>query len=379
MNVCAKAITRLQAIVIAVVVIVVVIGAAYYAIFTQVSVPVAPEAILIGVDTALSGGMAAHGRDVLLMYQFAVGEINAEGGLYVKEYGKKIPVKLIVYDDKSDPTTAVSNIIRLATLDKVHLALTGPGSFIHVTIAPEAEKHQLLCIGTGVSIERIHEMGLKYYFTVFPRYSEYPDFTLSMLNALLPSDQRPKKIAIWAENTMEGEELAKWYRTKAPQYGYEIVYEGTYIQGSPDYSELILKSKAAGAEFVVAVPITPDGIMMVKQMTELGYKPKAIHLQRARDPPTFYEAVGKLGEGIMGVMPWNSDWKTTGTDKVATYYRQMTGKVVVNVLVGAAYANIQILSQAIEKAGSLDKEKVRQVLLTEKFETVAGSVKLDET
>jgi len=378
MNVCAKAITRLQAIVIAVVVIVVVIGAAYYAIFTQVSVPVAPEAILIGVDTALSGGMAAHGRDAMLMYQFAVGEINAEGGLYVKEYGKKIPVKLIVYDDKSDPTTAVSNIIRLATLDKVHLALTGPGSFIHVAIAPEAEKHQLLCIGIGIGVETVHEKGYQWYFTHFSRHRQYPDIVFSYLNTL-PERERPKGVAIWQENTEEGESFARWYREKAPKYGYQIVVDAVYTQRSTDFSDLILKSKAAEAEIVVCVNLTPDAILMIKQMAELGYKPKVIHFQRGVDPEDFYAALKKLADGVFGVGDWNYDYNFTKNDVAVGYYNTMTGKKIPSAMAGSGYASVQIIAQVIEKVGSLDKEKLKQALLTETFETIKGPIRFDET
>jgi len=337
----------------------------------------APEAILIGVDTPLSGAMAEHGRDVLVMYEFIVEEINAEGGIYVKEYGRKIPVKLITYDNKSDPSTAVSNIIRLATYDKVHFALTGPGTFLHVAIAPEAEKHQLLCIGIGMGTETIHERGYKWYFSHFSRHRQYPDALFGYLNSL-PEKERPKGVAIWQENTEEGESFAGWFRQKTPTYGYRIVFDSLYTQRSTDYSDLILKSKAAGAEIVVAVNTTPDAILMTKQMAELGYKPKVVYFQRGADPESFYEALGKLAEGVIGIGDWNYDYPIEGNDAITTYYRRTTGKKIPSSMAGSGYASVQILRQSIEKAGSLDKEKVRQALLSETFKTIKGPIKFDE-
>jgi branched-chain amino acid transport system substrate-binding protein len=77
---------------------------------TEAPKPTPPEFIEIGASIPLTGKYGALGNMVLPGYEFAIEDINAAGGVYVKEYDAKIPLRLTYYDDESDPTKAVSKL-----------------------------------------------------------------------------------------------------------------------------------------------------------------------------------------------------------------------------------------------------------------------------
>ncbi len=91
--------------------------------------PQAPDAIKLGCTLALTGRFAANGIEVKDGYEIAVQHINEDGGIFIKEYGKKLPVKLIMYDDESDPTKAAARLEKLYSEDKV-LAYLGSFSTV---------------------------------------------------------------------------------------------------------------------------------------------------------------------------------------------------------------------------------------------------------
>ena len=112
----------------------------------------APEAIKIGGALPLTGKFAAGGKELKEGYQMAVADINASGGVYVKAFDKKIPIKLILLDDESDPTKTVSRLEKLNSVDKVITYVGGYGSGLNAAAAPVAEKNKVPIVAVAFSI-----------------------------------------------------------------------------------------------------------------------------------------------------------------------------------------------------------------------------------
>jgi branched-chain amino acid transport system substrate-binding protein len=122
----------------------------------------APEKILFGNPIALSGMYSAGAMmSQIRAYDMWVEEVNAKGGIYVKEYGKKIPVKIIRYDDKSDLGTAVKLTEKLILQDKVHFILPPWGTATHFAIAPVINKYKMPVIGITASSMKLKELAPK--------------------------------------------------------------------------------------------------------------------------------------------------------------------------------------------------------------------------
>jgi branched-chain amino acid transport system substrate-binding protein len=340
---------------------------------TDVPLPPAPEFIEIGASIPLTGKYGSLGNMVLPGYQYAVDDINANGGIYVKEFDKKIPVRFTYYDDESDPTKAVSKLETLFAENNVVAYLGGAASDMHAATSAIAEKNKVPYCGVAFALWQIHQQGYKYLFSPFPKSPDQARDVFEMLNAAIPEGERPTKVAIFSEATDWGKELGALWEENAPKYGYEVVVHEEYAPRSEDLSSIILKAKAAGAETLLALPSPPDGITMVKQMSELGWTPKYSLIIRAPEGVTWAETMGKNGDYITIFPGWHNALDFPGVDELNAKYQEEFGRPA-DLLTGPAYACVQIFADAIERAGTLDRDAIRDAVAATDMTAVIGPV-----
>ncbi len=233
----------------------------------------APQAVVrLGAVIPLTGRFASGGAQVRAGYELAVEDLNARGGVSVG--GQRLRVELVVLDDESDPTRTVSRMEALAQ-QGIAAYLGGFGSDLHAAAAAVAEKNRIPYCGVAFALWSIHQRGYRYLFSPFPKSPDLAIGGFRMLNSYLPPEQRPRRVAIFAERTDWGREMAHLWSVRPTEFGYQVVFRGEYTVGTRDMSDLILRAKAAGAELVLGVPTPPDGITLVRQMKELDFNPKA--------------------------------------------------------------------------------------------------------
>ena len=175
---------------------------------TPTAVGKAPEYIKIGYTLSLTGKHADAGKYYADAYKLAEKEINEKGGIYVKKYGKKIPVKLIGYDDESKAEKAVGLYEKMKTVDGV-IAFLGPySSTITYSVVPIAEKYHTPIVEGGGASNKLFTQGWKTIFAVLPTTEHYADAALEYF-ASLPPEKKPKLIAVLQEDTIVGETAAK--------------------------------------------------------------------------------------------------------------------------------------------------------------------------
>ena len=335
------------------------------------SKPAAPATIKIGAVVPLTGRYAAGGTQVKAGYEFAVEDINKAGGVYVKEYGKSIPLELKMLDDESDPAKTVS---RLETLnsDKVVAYLGGFGSDLHAAGAAIADKNKVPYLGVAFALWNIHQKGYKYLFSPFPKSPDLARATLELANSL-PKDQRPTKFAIFEEETDWGVEMSNEWKKNAAGFGFPIAVDEKYSPGAKDFSSMILKAKNAGVDAVLALPNPPDGMAITKQMRELGFNPKYVAFMRAPDAPVWAQNLGKDGDYVVLGPGWHYGVNYPGVKELNAEHQAKFGRPA-DVIVGPAYACVQILAEAIKNAGTLDREAVRNAIAAINTNTVEGPV-----
>jgi len=340
---------------------------------TAITYPPAPEFIEIGASIPLTGKFGSLGKQVKVGYDYAIADINAAGGVYVAEYGTKIPLRLTSYDDESDPTKAVSNLEKVFSEQKVVAYLGGAASGMHAATTAIAEKNKVPYLGISFAWWNIHQRGYKYLFSPFPKSPDQARDVFAALNELVPADQRPTSVAVFQEKTDWGNEEGGLFKSMAGPAGYKVVYYAEYAPGTTDYSTLILEAQAAGADMLLAMPTTPDGIAIVKQIAELGWKPKFINFNRAPDASTWGEATGAAGNGMSLFAGWHYGEKFPGVAELNAKHQAEFGRPS-DILVGPAYGCVQILADAIERAGSLDRDTVRDAIANTDMMTVMGNV-----
>ena len=327
--------------------------------------------IKVGAVVPLTGRYAALGAQVRAGYEIGVEQINAAGGVSVG--GKKMQIELIMLDDESDPTKTVARLETLATQGVVAY-LGGAGSDLHAAAASIADKNKIPYLGIAFALNSIHKQGLRYLFSPFPKSPDLAKETLALLDGSIPSGQRPTKVALFLERTDWGKEMGSLWESLAKQNNYQVVASGEYAPGAKDFSDLILKAKSAGAEAVFALPSPPDGMTIVKQMKELDFNPKAIVFIRAADPPVWSQNLGKDGDYFLLSPGWHFAARYPKVPEVNDAHQKRFNRPA-DPLVGPAYACVQILADAITRAGSLDREKIRDAIAATNMTTVVGPVR----
>ncbi len=334
-----------------------------------VPAPAVAQGLKVGAVVPLTGRYGGGGAQVRMGYELGVEAINAAGGVSVG--GKKIPIELTILDDESDATKTVARLETLAGQGVVAY-LGGFGSDLHAAAASVAEKNKTPYLGVAFALKKVHEQGFKYLFSPFWKSPDIAVMTRDLFLSL--GNDRPKTAALFEEKTDWGREMAAAWAEAGKSAGFQMAYTGEYAPGAKDFSDLILKAKAANAEAVFGLPTPPDGMTMVKQMKELGYSPKLLMLIRAPDPPVWSKNLGKDGDDVILGPGWHHAFRAPGVKELNEAHMKKAQRPA-DPIVGPAYACVQILAAAVSKAGATDRDKVRDAIAATDMTTVIGPVK----
>jgi branched-chain amino acid transport system substrate-binding protein len=333
--------------------------------------PAAPETIKIGIMVSFTGPDGMVGKPAKDGYELAVEKVNKDGGVYVKEYDKKIPLELVIMDMETNPEKAVA---RAEALNQQKVSVVCGTTLMSAT-SDIFEKNKLPAITSLVTTVGLFKRGFKYYFGISKMNDGVVDAIYAAF-ANIPTSQKPTKWAIWQEQTDWIAELFELARQQAPAQGMTFVSDSKYPMLAQDMSPLILAAKKADAEVIFSAPVPPDAITMLKQMKELDYEPKAIIMIRASDDPAWVKMTGPMGDYVIGAPDWHPALNYPGVKEFNAAYKAKFGTDT-HLTAGNAYASIQIVAAAIEKAGTLDRTKIRDAIAGIDMMTVYGPVKFN--
>jgi branched-chain amino acid transport system substrate-binding protein len=336
-----------------------------------------PEFIEIGASVPLTGRYAGGGAQVERGYTLAVEDINAAGGIMVEEFGRQIPINLTILDDESDPVKTVSNLEDVFSNNEVVAYLGGFGSDLHAAAAAVAEVNAVPYIGVAFALWDVHQQGYRYLFSPFPKSPDLSRTIFEFLNASIPEDERPTRVGILQEQTDWGIELAGFWEEDAAAAGYEIVAHEEYAPGTQDFTDAILTLQEADAQVLLSLPNPPDGITLFTQMAELDWAPAFSLVIRAPDAPTWMEALGTNGDFVALMPGWHNAMDFPGVAELNEKHVELMERPA-DPIVGPSYATIQILAAAIESAGTLDRDAVREAIAATDLDTVIGPVTFRE-
>jgi branched-chain amino acid transport system substrate-binding protein len=334
----------------------------------------AKEEIVIGYSMSLTGKFATEGSDVHRAYQMWAEDVNKEGGIPVKEAGRKLPVRLIYYDDGSDTNNAIKNYERLISKDRVDLLLSPWGSGHNFAVTPLIEKDGYPLVLSAAGSDAIFSRNFTHIFETTQLASNLYTAIVDYLSSI--KDQ-VKTVAIAHENFLFTQALYDSVKPKLEKAGFTIVADEQYPLGGQDFTSLLTKVREAKPDAFILINIMPSSIYMTRQMNEVGLKPKfyAVNI----GPMYTGEFIGKLGplsEGVAETGFWHPDLPFEGARKffdsfVARY------KKAPSTDAAYAYVGVQVLQQGIELAGSFDHERVNTALHAGKFNTILGPFQYD--
>lgn len=322
--------------------------------------------ILLGAINSMTGIEAMVGNEHRWAYQQAVKDINAKGGVYVKELKKKLPLKLIVVDDESDVAKAAAAAEKLIKLHKVDFILGTVSTPLNINGASVAEKYKRLYVSTTFFPEMFAEQKFKWVAASFFSIAKLADSAAACLDPIPPAE-RPKNFCVFVPDDPDGHGFGNGAKATLAKYGYKLALYEPFTPGGKDLSASILRMKAAGCDALITLLSSTDGITLIRQLKENKVNLKYIWGAKGFWPIEFGEALGKDADYIVSDGHWAEALGAPGSKELGEKYRAEFGPTKYSVTIGNFYSLVQHLAQAIEKAGSIDNAKVRDVYYSGTF------------
>ena len=329
--------------------------------------------IRIGAPIPVTGILSMLGLEQKWAYEQVVADVNKEGGIFVKEYGKKLPVKLIIADAESDPGKAVAAFEKLVKVDKVDLMLSSQTGQLTMPTCIAAEKLKKYYHTTTIVTPQWQASKFKWSTLFFWDPNQAAGTAFDILDTI-PKAQRPKRLALLNEDSMDGRGFGPFFRTEAKKFGYSFVADEPWTVGARDYSSLIMKLKGKRADGIILFGSNTDSVTFVRQSKELDLNWKLLHGFKGTWGTEFWNALGNKAQYVLADGFWHEDFPYPKFKEIGQGYFEKYKKQSVSI--GMFYALGQTLFEAIEKAGTLDGAKVREAVLKNEFkDTVMGDVK----
>lgn len=340
-----------------------------------------PETIKIGTAISLTGpysiGAGITQRPNYLLW---VEQVNKRGGIYIEEYGTKIPIEYIEYDDKSDIETAIRLIEKLITEDKVDFLLPPWGTAMHFAVAPVANEYGYPLLGPTLSSSKLRQLApsLPYFFAVLNQPEDQMPALVDLLIEFRDKGKIGNRVAVTYVADLHGIEMSALFIPLIGMNDFELVYYKSYPLGIKDLSPILKEIKDLKPDVFIAFSYPADTMLITEQSKVLDFNPSVFYTSVGTAFPSYRNRFGKETiEGIMGAGAWNPEFPYPGAREYFEQHVSLTGQEPDRWGSAFAYASLQILEQAIERAGTIDRKKVRDIIATESFETIIGKVRFE--
>lgn len=324
----------------------------------------AQESVRIGIALSQTGNLADSAKHYFNGVELWRDQVNARGGLL----GRK--VEFVVYDDRSDAATSARLYERLITSDKVDLLISTIGSAQTATATAVAEKNKRVMINGGGASEAIHQRGFKYIFQTAARISAYVDGIDPLM-----SKHGIKTMAFVSRDYAAARDMEKAIKAQAEKNKVQVVMSEYFPSGNVDFSSQIARARQQKPDLWVSVGYPNEAIEMTRQFRASNFMPKAF-VHNGVSQEDFVKATGKDAEAAIGMSLYEPSLKTTGNAEFVKAFAEKY-KYEPGYYSSFGYVAVTVLEAAVKKAGSIDQEKLREVLTTLKMDTVMGKHEVD--
>lgn len=324
-----------------------------------------PKEIILGAALPMTGGQSREGGYFKKGYELAIKEINAGGGVLLKEFGKRIPVKIILYDDKSDNTTSVQLYEKLVTEDRVHALLGGYGTPLITAHTIVPEKYRVPYINGGGATGAIYQRGMKYVFGTLSSIEKLAHTLMDWISAQQDAGslKKPLRIALMGENTSHGKEFRQGVldKSKGASARFQVVMDEPFELNLKDADPLLQKLKAAKADIFLADARIADYTTIHRRYTEMRLYHQIVSYGPRGTEKAARDALGAASDYIVSCNWWHKDIPSAPAKAFAEKYAS-TYNEPAEWFPALAYETARVLAKAMEDAGSLDKAKIRNAL-----------------
>jgi branched-chain amino acid transport system substrate-binding protein len=335
----------------------------------------AADVIKFGAPLALTGALADEAKKQDVAWKMWLAKVNAAGGINVG--GKKLKAELVEYDYQSDGQRAGQLAEKLITSDKVDFLLSPFGSGHTKIVATIAERYETPVVACAASSESVFDQNSKHLFgTLSPNAGMFGPM-VKLFQEKLPT---LKRLAVLGRDDVFPKAMAQGVSAASKAAGLTVVYDQLYAVGTMDHSAALSAIKAGNPDWIYATGYTQDLILIRKQMSDLGVKAPIISMVAGPAYKEYIDGLGNLANGVTSSSWWHpaTSYKGVGVwPTTEDFYKEFLAKEKADpdyVHASCAAAAV-ILQDAIERAGSTDKKKVRDELAKTDVTTFYGPVK----
>ncbi|HVT60730.1 MAG TPA: amino acid ABC transporter substrate-binding protein [Thermoanaerobaculia bacterium] len=324
--------------------------------------------IAIGVVLPISGREAKPGQYQREGVELAIHEINQRGGIFVKDQGKKLPLKEVFYDDGSDQAKSSGLVERAITSDNVVAVLGGYSTALGEAESVMPDRYQTPWITTGAAASTIFSRGYQWIFGTLSPTDLLGYTTAEFLGTLVDHGKLKKglKIALALENTDHGIDyekgIGKWIQEHPGRFS--VVFSEKFDLGAPDFSGLLQKVKNAHADIFLADAHLQDYITMHRQYVQAAMYHQMISYGARGPEADARKALGDATNYVFAGIWWSAKLPYPQVKQFVAAYQAFTGHPPDSWYPATAYDAVRVLAAAIERAGSLNKTAIRDQLRT---------------
>lgn len=327
----------------------------------------AQDVIKIGGTAAITGPVSTLGAMQGRLWEGWEQAQNEAGGIMVRSLGKRLPIKIIYYDDKSDPKTSVKFYEKLINEDKVHFLIGPMGSPIGFASTTVAERYKFPMLLGPSSDPRIFDRGFRYIQGVQDLATEWSRHYFDMHAKL----GKAKTMVLLTEDILFSRGVADGVKRFAKAAGLDVVFDEVAPRDTEDFTPMITRMKAANAPLAYISSYPPFFVKFAKQAAELGYAPAALHcpLCSAASVPA---SLGPLAELVTGEIFWVPGMKL-GDYKMLEATLEKTGVDPLQwSFAVSSLIQLEVLRAGIEKVGTLDRDQVFEAIKGMEVQTIGG-------
>ncbi|WP_431203978.1 amino acid ABC transporter substrate-binding protein [Bradyrhizobium betae] len=351
------------------------LSAAVLALGAQLSAASAEDVIRFGAPLPITGALAPEAVKQQQGYDLWAEQANKAGGISVG--GKKYKVQIVYTDYQSNTPRAVQATEQMISQDNVNFMFGAFGSGAAKAASTVSEKYKVPTLAATASSSQVYDQGYKYLFGTFT-----PNDTLTTPLTKIIKTKVPdvKKVAILARNDLFPLAIAQEMEKSAKAEGYEVVYSEKYAIGTLDHSAALSQIKSLAPQWIFVTGYTNDLLLVRKQMVDQQMKAPVVTMIAGPAYQEFIDALGPAAENVSSAAWWHPAEQYDGKDifgTTANFVKLFKAKYNSEPDYGQASAALcgALFQMAIEKAGSLDRDKVRDELAKLDVVTFFGPVK----
>jgi branched-chain amino acid transport system substrate-binding protein len=336
--------------------------------------------IRIGGSLSITGSYAELGKSHERGYRVCLKQFNERGGVL----GRK--VEFSFEDDQSQAATAAAIYEKLLQKDKPDGVFSPYSSPLTDAVANVTEKHRMPMVAAGAATTAIFKKGRRFVFMLLSPAEVYLEGLID-----IAAKRGLKTLAILYEKTLFPTAIAQGAIDMAKKRGLQVVLTESYPPKTTDFAAILGKVKAANPDVVAAATYFNDSVAIIRQMKDLDVNPRMAGVTVGGDLPKFYQALDRAAEYVYGSSQWEPELVTLragglipiarlfpGAREFVEDHEKMYPGAGVSYQTAGAFGACQVLLEAINRAGSLDREKVREAILKFEGNTVFGAFRVDQ-